>query len=97
MRRDSSDMGFNQPFGQNQQRNRHQEARVCGKVMQEGDSHVVPDRQALRRGEHEERDPGQEQRKCRSPGEVERLWRDQTQPLLKPVRGACRDQGELRA
>ncbi len=49
MRRDSGDMVLNQPFGQNQQRNRDQEARVGCDVVQEGNSHVVSDRQALRR------------------------------------------------
>jgi hypothetical protein len=70
MRRGSSDMGFNQPFGQNQQWNRDQEAGVGGEVGQEGDAYVVPDRQSLRRGEHEEQDPGQEHGERRSPGQM---------------------------
>ena len=63
-------MAFDQPFGQNQQRNRHQQPRVGCEVMQEGDAYVVPDRQSLHSGEDKERGLGQEHGAHRSPREM---------------------------
>ena len=59
MGHDFGHAAFNQSFGQNEERNRDQEARISREVVQEWQSHFVPDRQPLHSRKNEERNPGQ--------------------------------------
>src|SRR5215831_6077520 len=94
---DLSQVPLNRPFGHNQDRNSNQGTSVSREVIQEGDSHAVPDRESLHSRENEQWEPRHENGERRSSDKIGRLVLNQAQPLLKAVRGPSPHKGETRS